>query len=293
MWSEFRQWRLSQPEASRREAGTKACEALLKYFGPYDIRTAEVLEAKRKVHREREKLLRKLDDEFPASLRSAAREYLGPQVSLVLNLPPLPSVLGVGSPYLTEPPQNPLQREANFETEFLGSMSKAEQVLRDYMVTASNRQPLTTLQELAKDIVDRIKPLESQLDVLDIQESLTRLPSIPGELEPADIDRIPFGFLICRHRAVVVGILLADAGFELEVVRGAVEQEGRRGEHLFIYAEGDGILEASSDGPDFWKEVASSSENDGKLAARVKGGSTYRFEHRTPLTKPIASPSLP
>lgn len=284
LWREFREWRALHHEGTLREAGTKACETLLKHFGPYDRRTAEALAAKRRVHGERLRILKELDERYPASVRCAAREYLVPQVALAINAPSFPSVLGISNPAIGGASSNRVPRDISFESEAFGSLSRAEHVLREHMGLESDRYVACSVEDFAKEVLAQIRPVENELDMLDVQEGLMRLPSIPGEGEPADMDRIPFGSLICRHRAVVVAILLADGGFDVEVVRGTVEQEGRSGGHLFVYAASEGILEPSADGPEFWRAVVAASEEEGKIALKVQSGGTYRFEHRTRVT---------
>lgn len=285
LWTQFRLWRSEHHDSSLRDAGTKACEVLIKVFGPYDRATAAALEARRSVSRERQKILSKLDQEYPAMLRCAAREYLAPEISLTLTLPTFPPILGVNLQSLGAPPTDQVHRDIVFESELFGSVSRAEHVLRHYMTSASDPLQASSVGEFAKGVLDKIKPVEVELEMLEIQESLMRLPAIPGEGEPADMDQISFGSLICRHRAVVVGIVLADAGFNIEVVRGSIEQDGRRGGHLFLYSELEGILEPSSDGPEYWKEVVSVYYEGGAMLVQVKGGALYRLDHRTRLER--------
>lgn len=285
IWAEFRGWRRSHPESGLTEVGDKACQLLLKYFGPYHLKTAATLLARRMVAQEREQLLKNLDQEYPPSLRSAAREYLKPHIAMSSYSAPFPAAISNLSLNLGEVSASQGNAEVDFGREPLGSLSEAEQVLRRYIVSSGRYSALAFTEDVARDVLKSIQPIEDRLEILDITEGLIRLPPIPGEGTPTDIDHIHFGALICRHRAVVVAALLADAGFEVEVVHGSVTQEGRRGPHLFVYAPHEGILEPSADGPNYWRRVVSSSTEDGKLALKVKGDSTYRLEHRTPLAK--------
>lgn len=282
-WSEFREWSSRNPDTCLRAAGQQACEVLLNCFGPYDARTSEALEAKRSVQRERDALIRRLDGEYPAAVRCAAREYLAPHLLSSLHVPTFPISLSMGD--LAFGDSSAFQFSSTLPSGPPTALSavQAEEVLRRHMQMDAFGTIGTPLDEYARGILDRVKPLEGELDVLDVTEAVMRLPVIPGEGEPADMDRIDYGRLICRHRAVIVGLLLADAGFKLELVSGTVQQDGHQGGHLFLYSSGVGVLEASASGPEFWRSVESAWREEHSLALKVNGGSIYRCHHRTKL----------
>lgn len=283
VWDEFRSWTQAKSRCEISEAGTKACELLLKHYGPYHEDTAEALKLRRKIERERDALIDQLDSQYPPAVRIAAREYLGPTISLSVKLPSVPP-----APSLTEPGAKSdfaLFQSSPPIPDFAvgGPFSKAESVLREFMNGGEPASPFQSVELFAREILERVQPLESELQIVDLKEALFRLPAIPGESQPADMDRIHYGALICRHRSIVVGLLLADAGFDVEIVRGTVEFEGHTGYHLFVYAPERGILEPSADGPEFWKEAIAAAEDKGKLTIKVKSGAVYGFEHRVPL----------
>jgi hypothetical protein len=141
----------------------------------------------------------------------------------------------------------------------------------------------TSLDEVAINILARARPFENAIDEIDRALVNTPLPPIPGEGSLADPDLIPYGRLICRHRAVIAAIPLALAGFDIELVNGSREVGGIVAPHLFIYCHEIGVLEASSNGPAFWMKPTRSSGNPALPLLDMEDGSRYRFYHRTKL----------
>ena len=282
IWREFREWNTAEGRGDLARSGNKACELLLKHFGPYHPETSDALQGQRKLEDERRQVEAKLDAQFPATVRRAAHEYLGPHLSLAVRLPPFAPTLGISTLAL---PEGSTIQAAIPSPEYVGggSFTQSEIVLRNFMLASRVLTAMESVEDFAKEVVEKADPIESQLQMLEVRSSLLRLPPIPGEGQPADMDHIYFGAMICRHRAIVVGILLADAGFDVEVVRGTVERDGHSGRHLFVFAPDGGILEPSADGPDFWRDAVTATEDNGKLSIKVKSGAVYRFEHRVPL----------
>jgi hypothetical protein len=283
-WAEFRGWTRSESTHSLREAGVKACQVLLHHYGPYDAKTSEALDAKRAVRRERIELLKKLDGDFPASVRCAARDYLAPLLFAPLQMPSFPtttsiSALAFGGGSLLRQAPGALKVDAQAAP----SLAEAEDALRRHMELSPFTTTASNVDDYAREVLEKIKPIETRLDLLDVTEGLMRLPPIPGEREPADMDSLGYGHLICRHRAVIVALLLADAGYKVELVSGTVEQEGHQGGHLFVYSAEHGVLEASASGPEFWRNVESTIQEGATVILKVTDGAIYRCEHRTRL----------
>lgn len=286
LWREFRAWHSSHGGAGVAEAGNTACALLCKHFGPYHHGTSEALSQRRSLERERTQAARTLEKECPLALRLAARDYLSRHFGYLVKIPtPYPFVAET-LPNAVEVPTGVLSSETRYEPPLGSIFSHSESVIREFMLTTPFLTNATSVEDAAKSVVAKITPLEENLDVLDITRAVFRLPQIPGERQPADIDLIEYGALICRHRAVVVAVLLADAGFDVEVVEGAVVREGFSGAHLFVYRDGKGILEPSADGPSYWRSTTSTSRENNALLITVEGDLTYRFGVRTPLRRP-------
>lgn len=284
-WRELRAWIATNPHANLETHGTRVCELLLRHFGPYDKATSEVLARRRELEQKRAQVAQSLDTAFPPTLRSAAREYLGGSISYTLAasaISPLAFDLPLFSHFDIK--TNVVQRldDATIPGFVL---SRSEIVLREHLAGSSeNSWPQTnSLEAVAKEIVDRARPFLTTLDEIDLALLSARLPPIPGEGSPSDLDLISYGHLICRHRAVIAAIPLALAGFDIELVSGTREVKGIPVAHLFVYSKELGVLEASSDGPDFWIKVKSSSGDPALPVLTMEDGSIYRFYHRTNL----------
>lgn len=283
-WREFRAWRTDSGNRDIIDNGNKACALLLKHFGPYDQATSDALTRRRAAEKERAELVKALEKECPLPLRTAARDYLAPQLAYALRGPsPFTYIAAPILPSLVDPLTTERSLFSSEKSEVTGPLSSSELVLRDYIGGNQHAIPPSTLENVAKSILDRALPLEEKIDLLDIQLAVARLPDIPGEETPADMDRIHYGSLICRHRAVIVALLLADAGFDVELVEGTVSRDGHSGGHLFIFCEQTGILEPSADGPDFWRSIEVVSLNGRSMAITVSGNTVYTFGHRTKM----------
>ena len=285
LWHEFREWRRISEKSNLIDHGNKACELLLKHFGPYHEVTSQALTHQRNLARERASLAKLLDKEYPPAVRLAAREYSAPHFAYTLtfasplNYVATPILSTVGD---LSTPSTPKGAEAPIDP---GVYSRSEHVLRDYLETNGPLKTINSLDEATKIILEKIKPLEEKLELLDIQLALSTLPSIPGEAHPTDLDLLEYGSLICRHRAVLVGLLLADAGFEVEIVEGVVSRGEHSGRHLFVYTQACGILEPSADGPDFWQKTIPGDTRETLGVLIVEGGAKYHFHHRTLLSR--------
>lgn len=287
IWRDYREWSQAQTGSDLTLAGNKACELLLKHFGPYHKETSDALEARRAVERERDQLEHRLEKEYPAAVRAAARDFFAPMMTLSVKPPPFPTLLIVDDSTPRE--GRSLGGLPDFGDPWLpeGNAISAEAVLRAYLRTEAKLNDSVSVEHFAREVFEKTKSFESDIQILEVKETLMRLPPIPGEGSPADMDRLQYGALICRHRAVVVSVLLSDAGYDIELVQGVVERGIHQGLHLFVFAPGKGILEPSADGPDFWREPVSVTEREGKLAITVKNGVVYKFDHRTPMTAPL------
>lgn len=287
LWREFRAWRAESHNNDLVENGNKACALLLKHFGPYDQATSDALASRRAMEKERSQVAKNLEKEVPLTLRSAARDYLAPQLAYTVKIPsPLsyiaaPAQTALGDISLSE--KNLFNAD---RSEVIGPFSPSEAVLREYVEGFQGPVDSTSLEHAAKSIIDRALPLETRLDLLDVQLLVSRLPPIPGERSPADMDLIHYGSLICRHRAVIVGVLLADAGFDVEIVEGTVSRDSHTGGHLFVFSKTDGILEPSADGPQFWRKTATVGHDGTRMSITVDGDTVYHFGNRTELRRP-------
>jgi hypothetical protein len=283
-WKEWREWCAKSPGADLETHGNRVCELVLRHFGPYDNQTAETLSQRRKLQQQRASVLKTLNTSCPLSLRNAAWEYLGGPLAPLTLIPPT-----AGESSEDTMISSTIPRSCALEglTISHSPLSRGELILRAHAeVNPDLRwQKATSLEEVANNILKSAQPFEKTLDEIDEALLKTPLPSIPGEGSPADIDLIPYGRLICRHRAVIAAIPLALAGFNVELVRGAIEVGSAQEPHLFIYCEERGILEASSHGPVFWKRVTSSSESPSLPVFYTEEGSIYRVYQRTKLTE--------
>lgn len=231
---------------------------------------------------------RKLDAEFSPPLRRAAREYLSPQFAYALKLPSPNSFIAASIPV----PETPLNPETSpiveeNDSPHLTSYTRSMMVLHEHVLKKSLLPTVTDLEHAAKEIITQIEPIENAIDLLDVRLSITALPHIPGEEFPADMDRLAYGSLICRHRAIIVGLLLADVGYDVRLVEGTIARNSLPGGgHLFLYSPTEGILEPSCDGPLFWQAVSSESRKDGKIETQVAGDLTYTFKRQIPLLDP-------
>jgi hypothetical protein len=287
LWREFRERIAGTQERDLRNIGEMACSLLLKHFGPYHHATSEALQQRRLLEKERNEISRKLDAEFSPSLRQAAREYLAPQLAYALKTPPLTSFIAASLP---SPEGDPLPNSLSTptaETHELSSYAHSAKLLQEHVMKDAPFTYGADLEQAAKEILRRAEPLEINLDVLDVKLSLSRLPIIPGEEQPTDMDRLAYGSLICRHRAVIVGLLLADAGYDIRIVEGTLSRgSGFSGGHLFLYSPSEGILEPSADGPHFWQKTIVAKHQDKNLLILVEGDLTYNFKRQIPLGNP-------
>lgn len=289
-WRQWREWRASFPNANLEAHGNRVCELLLRHFGPYDKKTSEALAQRRKLHQQRATAVQSLNTACPPYLRSAAWEYLGGPVA-PLSLEP-PTLAGNGTTDAVEALSMPASMP--FSGDFgglltgdrsTGVLSRGELILLAHAAgnPALNWPHRNSLEDVAKTVLASAQPLEKVVDDLDRALINTPLPAIPGEDSPADPDCIPYGRLICRHRAVIAAIPLALAGFKVELVNGWHEAAGTQEPHLFIYCRGVGVLEASSNGPTFWMKAKRSQEEPTAAALEMEDGSVYRFHCRTQL----------
>lgn len=283
LWKEFRAWRATNQNADSIEAGNMACSLLLKHFGPYHQATSDALSKRRALQREKTEATRSLESECPLALRVAARDYLSQHFGYLVKMPPPLPFLPGGLASGVEESTNSFPLDSRYERSVGSPFSGPESVLREFMLTNLFLTNATSLEDAAKSVLSKARAMEETIDMLDMSQAIMRLPPIPGERQPADMDLINYGALICRHRAVVVGVLLADAGFDVEVVEGSVGRDGNSGGHLFVYSAERGILEPSADGPNFWRRMVSATEENNALIITVDDGTTYRFGNRTPL----------
>ena len=159
----------------------------------------------------------------------------------------------------------------------------SDEIVLEHILKTPELKECHSIYEAAREIVDKVACLECELEVMDESIRNFILPDIPGEAHPADMDQLAFGSLVCRHRAVIVGVLLADAGYEVELVLGRLSPQGADGTHLFIYSDSTGILESSCEGPEFWKKTVSVCDGKEGLRVTIEGGLVYEFDRRTPL----------
>lgn len=282
LFREFRAWRATHNSTSLMEHGNKACALMAKHFGPYDKATSNALRYKRELENKRDQLAADLEKEFPLSLRSAAREHIAPELAYATKAPlaslaPLTThAVDLSSHFFAT--TSPLDQPSP------ALLLKNEAILSEFIQTNSNLPAHTSLEDAAKTILNRYAERDKQIDYLRLELLIYRLPPIPGERTPADIDLIEYGSLICRHRAVIVALLLADAGYAIELVEGSVTQQGHSGDHLFIYSEEAGILEPSAEGPDFWRSTMATKDDPSGFLVLVDSETKYKFGHRTPLS---------
>jgi hypothetical protein len=287
LWQDFRAWRKTTPSNDIVDNGNKACALLLKHFGPYDQATSEALANRRALEKERAQAARNLEKECPLSLRTAARDYLAPHLSYTIKIPAPPThIAATVPPNLTEAPTSEFNVLSPERTVIGGPFSPSATVLREYLAATQSFVDTTSIEAAARAILEKALPLESRLDLLDVKLMVPHLPPIPGEGHPADMDLIHYGALICRHRAVIVGVLLADAGFDVEIVEGYVSRDEYTGGHLFVFSKTAGILEPSADGPDFWRKTASVAHDGTHMSITVDGDTVYKFGNRTELRRP-------
>lgn len=284
-WRDWREWRAHSSTADLEAHGNRVCELILRHFGPYDKKTAEALGQRRKLQQQRATAVQSLNTSCPPYLRSAAWEYLGGPVT------PDPLVVYKAGEQLASVvtyPSISLSCElggvlaANHSA---GALSSGEAILLAHVACnpALNWPQTNSLDDIANNILASARPFEKTIDDIDRALTNTRLPSIPGEESPADLDLIPYGRLICRHRAVIAAIPLALAGFKVELINGSREATGAQEPHLFVYCRGIGVLEASSDGPTFWIKTKGSAVDPTAAALEMEDGSIYRFHQRTEL----------
>jgi hypothetical protein len=286
-WNDVREWNAKHPAESLEAYGTRVCELLLRHFGPYDEATSTVLGQRREIERRKAQLTRALDRLSPPAIRHAAHEYLGMTMTHFLLTPlPTPAFAGSVQAQPTEFGGGRLTLYADLSRSEL-ALSTSETVLRECLTLSAGTELPTTksLTSLAEEIVEKARPLEAALDELDQALWRVTLPPIPCETSPADPDLIPYGRLICRHRAVIAALPLAEAGFDVELVNGAREARGTSTPHLFVYSREVGVLEASADGPEFWIKVTGSSGDPALPVLEMSDGSRYRFYHRTKMTQ--------
>lgn len=285
LWREFRAWREQIGSPDLRLAGDMACALLTKHFGEYHEATAEALRQRRALQRERVELARNLDAEFSPPLRRAAREYLSPQLAYSLKLP-TPNVFiaaSLSSPETSLPPDPP-PTVATAGTTDSSSYVRSMMLLQDHQNKNLPLPSSTDLEHTAREILARVEPVESMLTTLDMKLSLVTLPPIPGEERPADVDRLAYGSLICRHRAVIIGVLLAETGYDIRLVEGTVTRGNLPGGgHLFLYSPTEGILEPSAEGPHFWQQPLTESVRGGIREILVEGDLLYKFTREVPL----------
>jgi len=285
LWREFRAWREQMGSPDLKLAGDIACALLTKHFGEYHEATAEALRQRRALQRERIELSRKLDAEFSPLLRRAAREYLSPQLAYSLKLP-TPDVFiaaSLSSPETHFPPNLP-PTVVSAGTTDTSSYVRSLMLLQDHQSKNFPLPSSTDLDDTAREILARVEPVENMLTVLDVKLALATLPPIPGEDRPADMDRLAYGSLICRHRAVIVGVLLAETGYDIRLVEGTVARGNLPGGgHLFLYSPTEGILEPSAEGPHFWQQPLKESVRDGIREILVEGDLLYTFNREVIL----------
>ena len=282
LWSEFRKWRREHRGVDIVTAGNKACELLTKHFGGFNETIAESLVQRRALETTKLLMQAKLDREYPPLVRIAARRFIQYGESSPNQLTASPNS------HLLEPGEVSAQwsKTVGMESVTLAPPSStphSEEIVREYMLKNPDLKRCSSIREVARNIVSEVASQESELEVMDESIRSILLPDIPGETYPADMDRLAFGSLVCRHRAVIVGVLLADAGYHVELVLGRVSRLSGSERHLFIYSDSAGILESSCEGPEFWKETISETKRNGKLSITIEGGLTYEFERRTTL----------
>jgi hypothetical protein len=284
-WRETREWIADHPELDLETYGTRVCELLMQHFGPYDEETSKALGQRRELERQRAHISDDLDCACPPSLRHAAHEYLGMTIThpITTRLPAYFLMSGIHAQLHDFSGSRPQLSDDLSLSET--PLSSSETVLRESMALTSDSTVPTPklLTTFAERIVREAHPLEKKLH--EIEQALWRvtLPPIPCEGSPADPDIIPYGRLICRHRAVIAALALADAGFDVELISGARESSGSSFAHLFVYSKEVGVLEASVEGPEFWMKVKVTSGDPALPVLEMEDGSRYRFYHRTPL----------
>ena len=285
LFREFRSWRTSHNSSSLVEHGNQACAFLAKHFGPYDKATSEALQQRRELENNRAQLISNLEKEFPLAVRSAAHEHLSPQLAYSVRAPLAPlATFAPLTPRAIDLSANSFTATNSQEQPSPALFLRNEAILWEFIQSDKSLASLSSLEEAAKTILERCEAREKQIDGVDLALSLFRLPAIPGERKPADVDLIEYGALICRHRAVVVATLLAETGYQIELVEGTVTRHGHSGGHLFIYSEEAGILEPSAEGPEFWRKTVSIRDDSGQFSVLVDSETRYIFGHRTPMS---------
>jgi hypothetical protein len=284
LWREFGKWRTHNPDAGLKAHGDEICRLLLHYFGPYDRLTAEALSKQRELQIQKMQVSAELNSLCPPQVVAAARDYLGiSTVPVILSHLPLLPTFGHQLPTPLAPKSPHQSSEALPEKLF----ARLEIQLRELLLGMPASHDLSrssSLDEVARALLQNTQSFQNELDELDRELLNLVLPAIPGEHSPADLDLIPYGRLICRHRAVIAAVPLANAGFAVELVVGSREDKGVSVPHIFVFNEELGILEASSNGPHFWIGVATSTGSQEMPTLRMADGSTYQFHRRILLS---------
>jgi hypothetical protein len=258
---------------------------LLHYFGPYDELTAHVLASRRKLELRRIEIAKALHEACPEDVRDAAHEYLLEAFKCsAMGQPLTRRVVTGGEEQSNQMPVVgglPLGLLGVTETSFSASGFARLELLAPHREHST--VPYKSLEMIAQEVIDRARPFEAALEEIDVALSGMRLPEIPGEGYPAHINVIPHGRLICRHRAVIAVLPLAEAGFDVELVNGSREVGGVSVPHLFIYSREVGVLEPSANGPEFWIKVKHESSEPKLPVLEMQDGSRYHFAHRTKI----------